>query len=175
MVDEEQVTRVIEFLDRTIQRVSDEAREHHRRARRERRYHHVFGTVIAVLSVATPALVTYQTQVAEPLFQFAAILLTAIAGAGTTLQATFRWGQRFRQTRLAALELDELESNTRLERDYIELEENPLERYHLARQLNESCHKGLLRAMRKQIETEVATVTLERESHRAAGPNDKRR
>src|SRR5215210_5827077 len=112
----ERVNKILDVVEKSLERIHAEAESFHRKADSERRYHTWFSAALAVLGVAAPTLVTYQIQSKDGSgLALIAILLTAIVGAASALQATFRWSDRFRRTSLTALALDELESSTRLE------------------------------------------------------------
>ncbi len=65
--------------------------------------------MIAILAVAAPALVTYSTKVdVGSDYQLAAILLTGVAGAATTLQAIFGFRQGYIREATTALGLREI-------------------------------------------------------------------
>ncbi|HXG95495.1 MAG TPA: DUF4231 domain-containing protein [Gemmatimonadales bacterium] len=165
---EERITRNKEVLDKTLKRVKDEATIYTRRAGRERFLYTAFSGALAVLAVATPALVTYQSQVDNPTISLVAILVSAVAGAGTALQATFRWGERFRRTRLTALELDELASATQLqEHDILDSEDKP-KVFQKVYELNQSAARQLQAILRRHTEAEVALVTQPAEPPRPA-------
>jgi len=89
---QERINRAAEILTETLKRAEQEATTYESRAARERWLHQSFSAALAVLAVAAPAVVTYQTQVQNTTLSIIAIVVTAIAGAGTALQATFRWG-----------------------------------------------------------------------------------
>ena len=167
------VEEIVGILDQTIERIAGEARTYGMRVASERRYHTGFGAALAVLSVAAPTLVTYQTQTPGALFQIIAIVLTAIVGAAGSLQATFRWGDRFRRTSLTALALDELESTTRLERLDILHTRDDMTVYRRAFDLNESAQRKLQRIVRRHIEGEVAIVTQEGDKTKPQDPKKK--
>ena len=155
----ERVKQLQAVLDDTLRRISHEAALYRHRAQNQRLYHTSFGATLAVLGVAAPALVTYQTQHQSATFQLIAIFLTGVVGAAGALQATFRWGDRFRRTSLTALALEELESNTQLARNDIFDTDDAIKIYQKAYELNVSSQKELQRIVRQHIEGEVALVS----------------
>jgi len=72
--------------------------------------------VAAILGVGVPTLVAYFAQSKEVgiYLKLFVVLCAALAGATTILLNTFRWGQRYGQSSLAAISLHELASSTRL-------------------------------------------------------------
>lgn len=101
---------------RTIKQVEGEAAREERRSLWLRRASSTFTFAAAVLGVGAPTLVTYflQDGEASEIMKLVAILAAAFAGATTVLLNTFRWGQRFGTSSLAAIALRELASTTRL-------------------------------------------------------------
>jgi Protein of unknown function (DUF4231) len=150
----------LKVLDETLDRVQKEAERYNTDARRQGLLHRGFTASLAVLAVAAPALVTYQTQAksASGWLVLVVILVTAIAGAGTALQGVFRWGERFRRTRLTALELDELYSATQLKRRDIVETDDPVKVFSQISELNHNSASRLQAIVRNHIEAEVALV-----------------
>lgn len=167
MVDEtnlkSRVEKATEALDQTIQRISKEAIRFTRQASSQQRYHTWFKAITAVLGVAAPALVTYQTSVASSPYYLLTIFLVGIAGASATLQATFGWGEKYGRTRLTALALEELESDLLVAREDILDSDDNLKIYQRLRSLNEQASDKRKDIYRKQIEAEVQIVTKEEE------------
>ena len=144
-----------------MQRIQKEAARYETAAKHEGFLHRSFTAGLAVLAVAAPALVTYQTQQKEAkYFAVVVILVTAVAGAGTALQGVFRWGERYRRTRLTALELRELDSATGLDRQDIEDTEDPVKVFAKISELNQRAATRLQAIVRNHIEAEVALVAL---------------
>ncbi len=158
---EKRVSKSIEALDNTISRVTEEAKHFKILAVRQQKNHTAFRAITAILSVAAPALVTYQTTVESAPFQLAAIFLVGFAGASATLQATFGWGEKYGRTRLTALSLEELESDLQMAREDILDSEDKLKIYQKLRSLNEQASDKRKEIYRKQIEAEVQIVTKE--------------
>jgi hypothetical protein len=153
---EDRTKKAIEILDQTISRIKDEAAVYERRAHRDRRTYAQSRILTAFLGVIAPAIVTYQIQ--NTAFQFAAILLTGLAGVAATLQATFRWGDSFGRTRLTALALEELWSNTELRKQALLDTDDLMRVYREAYELNDGASKEERRIIRSQIEGEVSMV-----------------
>ena len=156
---QDRIKSAIAALDQTIDRVAEDAKQYEVRAARQRNYHVIFRAVTAILGVAAPALVTYQTQVAGELFKLLAILLTGIAGAAATLQATFGWGESYGRTQLTALALRELESDMRMRKESALDTTDQMKKYSDVRGLNGSGYQRWQQIIRLQIETEVSIVT----------------
>lgn len=156
---DERINKAREILDQTLTRVEKEAGTYEARAARERKLHQCFSAGLAILAVAAPALVTYQSQVHNPTISMIAILVTAVAGAGTTLQSTFRWGDRFRRTRLTALELSELVSITRLRKQDMPDQPDVVKSFQQFYELNQAVAKRLQAIVRRHIEAEVSLVS----------------
>lgn len=156
----DRIDRQLEVLDATLSQVQREAGRYDTDARRQGLLHRGFTASLAVLAVAAPALVTYQTQAKNSpgWLVLVVILVTAIAGAGTALQGVFRWGDRFRRTRLTALELGELYSATRLKRQDIEDTDDPVKVFSQISELNHNSAARLQAIVRNHIEAEVALV-----------------
>jgi hypothetical protein len=77
-----------------------------------------FRSVIAVLSVAAPALVTYSTtQGVSGSYKLFTIFLTGVAGAATTLQAIFGFKQSYLRAGTSALDLHNAALDLRSEAD----------------------------------------------------------
>ena len=70
--------------------------------------HVISKTVIVLLGVTAPALVTYQTQIDSNRWKLIAVVATALAGGSATLQSAFRWGETYKNHRLTALKLEKL-------------------------------------------------------------------
>jgi hypothetical protein len=103
------------LLEETLAKIDREAVRFSRRANYERRNHYILNYMIMILSVLAPIMVTLQTQLDGTAWKVIAVVITALAGASATLQASFRWRERYRLTRMTALELEDLSSNTRAE------------------------------------------------------------
>lgn len=105
-------------IDDTIGRIEKDATAKERRSSRERGWDIFFRTTIAILAVASPALVTYSTTagVAEP-YKLAAILLSGIAGASATLQAIFALQQNYVRNAIDALDLYDLKAQLQSNRE----------------------------------------------------------
>ena len=165
MGDEEnlqsRVEKATEALDQTIQRVSKEAIRFRRQASSQQRNHMWFKAITAVLGVAAPALVTYQTSVELAPYYLLTIFLVGVAGASATLQATFRWGEKYGRTRLTALALEEIESDLLMAKEDILDSDDKLKIYQKLRSLNEQASNKRKDIYRKQIEAEVQIVTME--------------
>jgi len=156
----ERVDRQLRVLDATLLRVRQEAKNYNTDAKRQGQLHRGFTASLAVLAVATPALVTYQTQGknSSGWLVLIVILVTAVTGAGTALQGVFRWGERFRRTRLTALELDELCSATELKRQDIEDTDDAVKVFSQISELNHNSAIRLQAILRNHIEAEMALV-----------------
>lgn len=100
------------LISNAISEIENEAKKLSHDAKWNRRNHVIFNTLIIVLGVAAPALVTFQTYVADPMFQLSAIALTAIVGATATLRGFFRFSEHFILDSKASLELKQLASET---------------------------------------------------------------
>jgi hypothetical protein len=156
---QDRVAKQLTTLDETLAGVKNEVAKYEADARREGSLHKAFTATLAVLAVAAPALVTYQTQTHGPAWlPFLVIFVTTIGGAGTALQGVFRWGDRFRRTRLTELELRELYSSVKLERQDIEDTDDPIKVYSKISALNQKAATGLQAILRNHIEAEVALV-----------------
>lgn len=105
------------ILEESIQSIEREARSQNSRAWKLRWSNSIFTFASAVLGVGAPTLVTYfaQDPNAGTIMKFVAILAAAFAGATTILITTFRWGERYGQSSLAAISLQELASSTKLQ------------------------------------------------------------
>jgi hypothetical protein len=105
-----------EILKESIESIEREAKSQISRAWKLRWSNSMFTFSSAVLGVGAPTLVTYFAQ--DPnagIMKFVAISAAAFAGATTILITTFRWGERFGQSSLAAISLQELASSTKLQ------------------------------------------------------------
>lgn len=146
------------MLDRLrIDLERDFAGEQHR-AGRSRSADVYFRFLTALLGVIAPALVTYQTTQNNQYWGLAAVLVTGLVGALATLQASFRWGERYCQTQLAAHALDELKSSVIQTLDHAEVVDDPAERLiHLKNEYERASAER--RRIRKQLmEAEVSLV-----------------
>lgn len=149
---------IMGVLDETLKRITEQAALYLRRAAWERRLHTTFSATLAILGVAAPTLVAYDFQTPPSTIKFVAIAMTAITGAAGTLQATFRWSDRYRRTSLTALALAELESSTRMAL-YDMSDTDGAMSVDKAYKLNESAQQELQKIIRRHIEGEVAIVT----------------
>jgi ABC-type multidrug transport system fused ATPase/permease subunit len=156
---DERVKGRISILNQTLSRIEKESKHYDSDARLQGIFHRTFTAVLAVLAVAAPALVTYQTQSKNAQTAIVVVLVTAIAGAGTALQGVFRWGDRFRRTRLTALELKELLTATELDKEDIEDSTDDLRKFAEIRELNDRAATRLQAIIRNHIESEVALVS----------------
>lgn len=151
-----------------LQDVENEARDYRQRAYRLQWIHNVFSAMVAVLGVAAPALVTYQTQVDDPLFKLLAIILSAIVGASTALQATFRWGDQYRQTRRTAFDLDALKAKAEFQKQEIMETTDFVVAYRKMNELLGFCQRELIRIKQNHIESEEAITTNHTDGRRSA-------
>ncbi len=108
---DERSRRQLRVLDGTLDRIREEANRYNRAKDHSAAYNRWFRSMLAILGVAAPALVTFQTQpVAQYWYvQLPVIAVIAIAGAAATLQNIFRWDERYRRTLLSSLSLYELD------------------------------------------------------------------
>ena len=156
----ERVDKQLRVLDDTVALIEGERKRYEAEALSQGRYHRVFTAVLAVFAVLAPAIVTLQSQQRDtPWLAVLAIGLTATAGAGTALQGAFRWGERYRRTRLTALELSELYSSVRMDRLDVEDTEDPIKVYSKISELNQRAAARHQAIVRNHIEAEVALTT----------------
>jgi hypothetical protein len=165
---EDRTRKAIEILDQTIKRIRNEALSYEQRAHRDRRTYAQSRIVTAFLGVIAPAVVTYQIQ--NTAFQLLAIVLTGLAGVAATLQATFRWGDSFGRTRLTALALEELWSNTELQKQALVDSDDSIRIYREAYELNDNASSEERRIIRVQIEGEVSMVREPQEQQKTINP-----
>jgi hypothetical protein len=172
---EDRIAKQFAVLDRTLGQIHSEVRRHESDAKTQGQLHRWFTATLAVLAVAAPALVTYQTQnTGQAWLPFFVIGVTAIAGAGTSLQSAFRWGDRFRRTKLTALELSELYSATELERQDIEDTDDPVKVFSKISELNQRAAKALRTVVRNHIQAEVALIAPQPDARAPGGSTEKR-
>ena len=146
----------LESLLNEIKRLAD---SYERKAARLHRASTVSKALIAVLGVTAPALVTYQTQQANPIVAVLAIAITGIAGSATALQAAFRWGDGFGRASLTALALRRLARTIELQKVNAMETTDDLQRYFAIRKLVEEVTAEVDRIISQQIEAEVAVVS----------------
>jgi hypothetical protein len=129
------------------------------RAERNRKADTRFRFLTALLGVIAPALVTFQTtQAGNPFWALAAVLVTGLVGAIATLQAAFRWSDRYCQTQLSAFTLDELRGRVRETLDLAETMDGSLDRLkHLQTEFTK-CSSERRRILRELTEAEVNLV-----------------
>jgi branched-subunit amino acid aminotransferase/4-amino-4-deoxychorismate lyase len=106
---ESSTKKLNEEVSETCEQFEREVAKLKQHAERSRRLDIIFKSIAAVLAVATPAFVTFSAtaNVADG-WKIFAIILTGIAGAATTLQATFGWKQAFMRDANAALNLRQI-------------------------------------------------------------------
>jgi hypothetical protein len=156
----QQIAAEQQTLEGTLQRIEAEAQEYRKKEGRHGFANTWFRAGLAVLGVAAPALVTYQTQVeGEPLLVLLTIGLTALAGAAATLQAIFRWGDRYKQAILAAINLEELSSNTKNVRQQIMAVNDDLYQLQGLKKLNEDAGNILRTTIRTYVQAEAELAT----------------
>jgi membrane protein YdbS with pleckstrin-like domain len=106
---------------------NDHVREE-KRAARNRRWDNWFRLSTALLGVVAPALVTFQTtRAGNSYWALAAVLVTGLVGAIATLQAAFRWNERYCQSQISAFALDELRGHVRETLDLAETMDGPID------------------------------------------------
>lgn len=161
--DSERTEKQLAILRLTTERIQKETTRYNRDRDRSRTASRFIPGALAVLGVAAPSLVTYQTQVDKPSGWLIAltILVTAIAGAASTLQAIFRWDERYRRTLLTSLALSLLESNTVFQREEIVATLNGADTDKRLRDLNRKARRDLLRIIREDVESEAKLVSQE--------------
>lgn len=160
MVDrtKQRIERLVGIVDKTIQRIAEDAVSYRSSSNVQRKLHYSFRVAITVLAVTAPALVTYQMRVDSVFFQIGVIVFTAVAGGAATLQAIFAWGEQYGRTRLAALALEELESDMKMRKEDILDSEDELKVYQQLHALNEDGARRHREIIRQQIEGEVSLV-----------------
>jgi hypothetical protein len=148
--------------------------EYRKIANRNRRLHVGFATLLAVLGVAAPALVTYQTQVDNEWLKLSAILLTSLVGASAVLQATFGWNDAYRRSSLTALALDELQANAESQLTESLATTDRLASTIRLSELRTGLHREKRRILREQIEAELSIASHESStaSPRVSGGGD---
>jgi hypothetical protein len=101
-----EIDAISKQIDDTINRLNKSAEAKERRSSREWVWDVILRATTAILAVASPALVTYSTtaNVGQE-YKLAAILLTGIAGASTTLQSIFALQQSYVHDAVDALDL----------------------------------------------------------------------
>ncbi|MBI3194908.1 MAG: DUF4231 domain-containing protein, partial [Ignavibacteriae bacterium] len=158
---EERVKKLFNILNNTIEKITSKAAEFNKRAREERFYHYLFSVLAATFSVLTPIFVSLENQVNERWFNFLTLFVSSVSAIVASIVTTFRWGEKYRQTSLTALELDELDSDTQLQRLNIEESGNTLDIYHKARELNEYSQRKIKKIIREYIEAEIKIIVSE--------------
>jgi hypothetical protein len=115
-------------VDETCNDLGTKADSLERNGRHARAWDLILRSVIAILAVASPALVTYSTtQGIGPGYRLAAILLTGVAGAATTLQAIFALGSSYARSVTTALSLRQLIRDLRRDADTAFRQEDKVE------------------------------------------------
>lgn len=143
-------------LKEALDKVEGDAKSYTKRSDRLNLLNIALRAATAVLAVAAPALVTYQTQVNAFGWQLAAILLTSIAGGAVGLQAAFALGERYRRSAMTVLALNELATKTRADINSIERDTRTEAKYSkLSERLKETYAKHS-RIIRQQITGEIA-------------------
>lgn len=159
-------------LEKVVAQIDDEADSHEREAATLRLLNSSFNFASVVLGIAAPTLVAYFTRVDGPeLLGLIAILLVAFAGATGILSNTFRWGERFAHTRLAAICLRELFASTRLEGLDLERTVRPEALPEMLSRLSSRAMKELHEITRSVVEREVAVIRKQRERIAASLPD----
>jgi hypothetical protein len=147
-----------DIIEETVDRIEGAAAAEQARSKRLRWSNSVFSFAAAILGVGAPALVTYfaQSPNGSSTLKVVAILSAAFAGATTVLLNTFRWGQRYGQSSLAAISLRELASSTRLRLHDIKRTTNAEaipEKLHL---INHESQKQMFDILRSVVQNEAA-------------------
>jgi hypothetical protein len=152
----EQIRVQQQNLEQTLERIDREVQKYRRKESRNGAANTWFRASLAVLGVAAPSLVTYQTQVeGEPLLVLLTIGLTALAGASGTLGAIFRWGDRYTRSMLTAQALEDLGSKTRgLRQEILAVRDQPYQLSGL-RALNEDAGEMLRSTINKYVQAEA--------------------
>ena len=141
-------------LGGTINEIKKEAAAQRRRARRNHLTHLVLLVITALLGVAAPILVTYQTVPgSSTALQVLAVIVTALISVAATLQAALRLHERYRRATLTALDLDDLLAQAIAELQNVRAEEmDPFS------ELNMETRRELNRILRTDIEAEATTL-----------------
>ena len=156
----EQIEQQEANLQDTLDTIDSEAKTYRDKQRRNGIANTWFRAALAVLGVAAPSLVAYQTQVeSRPLLVLLTIGLTALAGAAVNLQAIFSWGERYTRAMLTALNLEELSSDTKSIRQEILGVHDELYQLRELRRLNEDAAKILHSTIRENVQAEAKLVT----------------
>ncbi len=150
-----------QILEETVESIESAAAIEQRRAQRLRWSNSAFSFAAAILGVGAPTLVTYfvQTPTASTTLKLIAILAAAFAGATTGLLNTFRWGQRYGHSSLAAISLRELASSTRLRLLDVARTTKPEaipEKLHL---INHESQKQMFDILRSVVQNEAAVFS----------------
>ena len=107
----ESLTSISQKIEAAIERITRKAEVKELRGNQQRKLDIALRVAAAILAVASPALVTYSTTTSSSGgFQFAAIILSSMAGATITLQAVLGFQQNYIRDSLDALDLYELKS-----------------------------------------------------------------
>ncbi len=164
----ERIEKALALLGEAQKSLEVESNRYNSKARNSYWAYVVSRGLIAALGVATPVLVTYQTQNPGSRLGIFAILLTAVTGALTTVHAIFRWGDNYVRAKLTSLSLEELLASTRLKRYRIEDTPDQARAYQEAFTAIEQSHAEKQKIIRRQIESEISVITQEKEESRNA-------
>jgi hypothetical protein len=158
------------ILKESIASIEKEARSQIARARNLRWSNSVFTFASAILGVGAPTLVTYFAQdPAAGIMKFVAILVAAFAGATTILITTFRWGERYGQSSLAAISLQELASSTKLRLQDAKRTSKPEALPEVLHRINHESQKQMFEILRRVIQNEAVLFSKTPDSF--AAPN----
>ncbi|MCB2203847.1 hypothetical protein KQI65_03795 [bacterium] len=105
----------------SIEEIGAERNEYAARAQWLKRLSGLFNVLIVLLSIASPAMVTYLTQQPspDPSLTLKTIILVALTGVVATLRSVLKWGEQYGFAVMTAMKLRELESHARLEMEEV--------------------------------------------------------
>jgi len=145
-----------EALLESIEEIGMERMEYTRHAQWLKRLNGFFNVLVVLLGVATPAVVTYLTQLPnpDPSLTLKTIILVGVAAAVATLRGLFKWGEKYGFALMTAMKLRELESHARLELEEILHTTNDMMMYGRLSTLNRELQEEWTAIVRRQLVSE---------------------
>ncbi|BDC46007.1 DUF4231 domain-containing protein [Paraburkholderia terrae] len=149
-------------VQKTTAEIQDEVERLKREAEGMRGKHQFFTVATILLGVAAPALVTYSTNGNDQVWKLCAIVITAIASASATIRTVLRYGDRFSNSSMTALALEDLSAqlNTKREQVLIEVKDE----FHPQKMFEFAAwgRKELYAIKKAYVEKEVVATTKEK-------------
>jgi hypothetical protein len=154
------IENISKDISQSIARISEMAELKQKRSASQYRWDVVLRAITAILAVASPALVTYATTASVgDAYKFAAILLSAIAGASATLQTIFTLQENHVRDGIDALDLREIKTQLESDRESANRKEPDYERYSALQVAHSTATASLkeiiVKRLRRHLETKL--------------------